>query len=163
MKKLILLFTVAVVALAMGCNHYHVITEDHYVVDYVYFNKTSSEITVHSFFLRALNEGSADSLFVIPVGGSHTVTDYMWTNNAPLSWLSAALVDEDYTIISNEDKTVTQTRGGQKEDYLNSLYYADNYTIVSSVRMEDKYNTVRLIALYIFTDEFFENGEPIEQ
>lgn len=106
----------------------------------IYANNSSSEITVHCVSNNAF---VSDSLFVIPVGKSHTMSD----NFRPLS-------KYDYATISNGEKTVTHALNQQPEGIFNKSHY------ILVFEEPEKYRTD---LLFVFDDSFFENDETTEQ
>lgn len=166
MKKLFLFFAaaagIAAVAMTAGCRQYPSDIEPYFLTDYIYLNKSSSEITVHAFLSDDGYHGSADSLFVIPVEGTHTILNPReWRISSPLIWQWYYPTDEDYVTVSNGEKTVTHRRTGKNER--NNLYNGFSYTPLLEFETPHPTTPVLHVAvLYIFTDDFFEDGEPIE-
>jgi hypothetical protein len=149
MKKLLIITSLL---MFVGCR-YHVRVEHSFVTDYVYVNKSSSDISIHAF---AANEG-LDSLFVIPVEGNHILRNFDDTGTKPLIWRGYPTSDKDYVVISNGEKTVTKTRTNSYD--VDNLYNGRNYIQLPDFEILHPYPTMITTSIYVFTDEFFENGE----
>jgi hypothetical protein len=127
-----------------GCG---VKTEYGHTVHYIYVNESSSEITVRSV-IPMEHKGDIEYKFTLPLSNRHTMTIFSEGYARPF-W-NALGSNEDYVVVSNGSKTVTQRFANGDE-----LYFGENYTLIS------ENNRVKTMQ-YVFTDEFFENGEPIE-
>ncbi|MDR0907314.1 MAG: hypothetical protein LBM63_01685 [Rikenellaceae bacterium] len=151
MKKLLLIGILALCGfVTTGCNRYYD-GEKLYIVDYVYCNESSSRITItiysdiqysairlDDYSQSIINEGEHRTFSLDAIGGYPR----------PFHWLEYSL-SEYYVEISNGEKTVVQSRGDQ-------LFLPETYTTTY------EYST-RKEMTFVFTDEFFENGEPIER
>lgn len=92
-----------------------------------------------------------DSTFVIPVNDEHILRfagDYY---TRPFMWASVLNRSKEYVTIANGKKIVTQTLADN-----GGLFSIDSYTLILE---EDR----RKVVEFVFTDAFFENGQPIER
>ena len=135
-------------ALCLQCQ-----TNDYvYGAYYIYRNESSRTVTVESFSPIKRNGmlvPGRDSTFVLPIGGEHTLlysaeggyVNPLCLYNNPWGY--------DSTIISNGIRQVVQRQWER-----DPLYFQENYEVVSEGRLTKTFR-------FVFTDDFFENGEPI--
>ena len=121
---------------------------------YIYRNESSRTVTVESYSsinMEGVLTHPLDSKFVLPIGGEHTLlysTEGGYIN--PLCWYGNPM-GYDSTIISNGIRQVVQRQWER-----DPLYFQENYEVVSEGRLTKTFR-------FVFTDDFFENGEPIMQ
>lgn len=145
MKKQLLLFALIVFMVSLaGCKDGPIYSDPVTKINYVYLNESSSDITIH-YFTPNSYDGVVDSLFVIPVNGLHIFAFKGSPGYSPPLSCDFLSSYDNYTTVSNGEKTITQ-RYADNDD----LYVIDNYTALA----EEKY--VKTV-LYIFYDSFFEN------
>jgi hypothetical protein len=152
MKKLLLIGILALCGLmTTGCGYGYVIEEIAHSIDYVYINKSSSQISIATSHSDTQYDGTVieyDSHLIIPVGEQATYS-MMGVGGypRPLSLLSRYNVK--HIDISNGEITITLLSDSP-------LLLPKTYTTISEM---DRHKVVS----FVFTDEFFETGEPIEQ
>jgi hypothetical protein len=129
----------ALIASALaGCGRKDI--EPDFISHYVYVNESSSEITVHSV-VPMEKRNDIEQIFSLPVNNQHTMT--LVSRGYPRPFWDALGSNNDYVIISNDTKTVTQRYASRDE-----LYSEGSYTLISE---ENRVRTMK----YVFTDEFF--------
>ena len=146
-----LLFFISVIALGfVACNRDGDPTLGY---NYVYVNETDLDITVEIFY-PALDQDTEDRLFnefVIPANGEYTETKlYMSDGDFPEEWGFWHNYRPDaYAIISNGEMQISTVIGDGV-----GIFNLDNYT-----RILENYSDKSWV--YVFTDDFFADGEPI--
>jgi hypothetical protein len=115
---------------------------------YVYANRSSSEIVIHYFVTNG--NGYEESKFTIPVNGTYTLTFSRWGRAKPLGAHGKYGNLYAYASVSNGEKIVTQ-----KEEDNDELFRVGSY-------VESSYEEYHRTFVYIFTDDFFADGVPIE-
>lgn len=168
MKKIILFLVVlfTLTGCIDGLLDYEIAT------NYIYRNDTSSDITITSYTPNGpldtwteIDGWKEYMSFVIPADeeriatidqkrapGDKTVIHTRGRENnyiPPMSWQSNA-TGRDYTLVSNGERIVKQT-----VMYNDELYRLESYTLI-----DDELRNATF--LYVFTDDFFANGELVE-
>ncbi len=149
MKRI--LFLCVLVLGTIGCK-----TDDgdpRYGYDLIYINQISSDITVQMFYTvpDQDTEGILSYEFIIPANGEHTRQEWAHSKN-PDDWgFWKYYPTGSYAEISNGEVKVTFVI----EDEV-SIFNLDNY-----IRILEDYNDINWVYVYVFTDDFFADGEPI--
>lgn len=161
MNKILLCLGICMLSLA-GCGD-NILVESMTDYDYIYVNKCSMAITITSF-APSYDEGykpgdeytfKPSVTSTIPTDGKETFTAMLPGAEPPVdgafSW-GYLKKRVSYTTFSNGEKVVThKSEDAYEEIPANNLYLNKNY-----LRIGDK------TFLYVFTDDFFADGEPVE-
>lgn len=154
MKKLLLCVCCGVFGL-FGCS-------DNKTMDfvttcyYVYANRSSSEITLSYFEPNSNPEGYeegngyTENTFTIPVNKSQTLIFERMVSANPFGANGMWGNLYRYVTVSNGEKTITQREEDGDELFLNKSY------------VESSYEDYNITYVYVFTDDFFADGEPVE-
>jgi hypothetical protein len=135
MKKILLSFVLLAFSLT-ACDRNDPVVFDSYKI----LNNSSTEITIKSY-----SSVTGEIETIIPVNEIRPVDGYESTTPFPRSF------EGDYCSISNGQKIITQ-----RKDDNDGLYRESNYILI---RVD---NDGERTFLYVFTDDFFANGEPVE-
>jgi hypothetical protein len=150
MKKLLLFFATAALALTTGCDNEQHTEAPACLINYVYRNESSSQITmtIHSDMQYRVYGMDDYYKSIINVGEHRTImVERQGRYGQPFFWMD----NDEYIEISNGNRTIIQSLGDE-------LFLLETYTDFVEIKRQ------RTAYLYFkFTDEFFENGEPIEQ
>jgi hypothetical protein len=150
MKKL--LFCITVITLGfVACNKD---SDPARGYNYVFINETNLDITV-KIFSPALDQNTEDKLtleFVIPANGEYTKAMLLMSQgDFPEEWgFWQNYRPEAYAVISNGEMQITTVIG---DDI--GIFNLDNYT-----RILENYDDKSWV--YVFTDDFFADGKPVE-
>jgi hypothetical protein len=122
---------------------------------YIYVNKCSTDITISSFGPDYESKGfKIEHTFSIPIDGKETLTTRgdgkEGSEGLALSW-DDSMSTMDYATFSNGVKIVTQKVDEGDGVPADNLYRNSNYTKIAERTF-----------LYVFTDDFFADGVPIE-
>ncbi len=112
-------------------------------------NDTKNEIIIQCFY--GCNDEKAGESIAIPANGENHITFYSFAKVPDFPFCTYGKV-----VISNNINQVIQYRDIDNTDKGVRLFDAGNYT---QIKNEDSYQTY----LYVFTDDFFKDGEPLEK
>lgn len=140
MKKILICFSVLALGLT-GCDKNEPVVFDNYKI----LNNSSTEIIIKSYPIHAFVTGGFEET-VVPVLGVRPVDGYGSSTPSPVYSQKG-----DYCTVSNGVKIVTL-----KYDDKDDLYVESSYTLIS----EDYYGHKTFV--YVITDDFFDDGEPVE-
>ena len=118
---------------------------------YTYINQTASTVTIECYYGRVpenevVNPDDLYKTLTIPAGEKNTVVFDGRAFAEPFGWQNRAGV---YLLVKNEKVKVFDAEGDD------SLRAMETYTLTSAS------DTVRHYE-YVFTDDYFKDGEPIE-